>query len=163
MLQVQNKAKARRGKGDVLGGPAQMPEGFKPYQKSEGGGAMRLIEQLIDDSKMAENDAIHAEQNAQEAYEKFVLDTNAAIKAKQKAIVSDREREANDEIQETGDRGDKRITESDINVLHSEEHSLHTGCDFTLDNFDERQHKRDDETEALKQAKAIFSGAGFGR
>merc|ERR1719327_2552559 len=166
MLQThaKNKAKAGTSKApEVLGGPAKMPEGFAPYQKSEGGGAMRLIEQIIDDSKMAENDAIHAEQNAQAAYEKFVLDTNASIKAKQKQIVSDKEQEAKDEVQEAGDKGDKRITNSDINVLHSEEQALHTGCDFTLDNFDERQHKRDDETEALKQAKAIFSGAGFGR
>merc|ERR1719235_2769745 len=108
MLQVQNKAKAGRGKGDVLGGPAQMPEGFKPYQKSEGGGAMRLIEQIIDDSRFAEKDAITAEQNAQEAYEKFILDTNAAVKAKQAGIVSDREYVAKDEIQETADKADKR-------------------------------------------------------
>jgi len=41
--------------------------------------------------------------------------------------------------------------------------SIHGACDFTLINFDARQHSRDEETEALKQAKAIFSGAGFGR
>jgi len=41
--------------------------------------------------------------------------------------------------------------------------ALHEGCDFTLDNFEVRQEAREGEVEALKQAKAIFSGAGFGR
>ena len=34
-------------------------------------------------------------------------------------------------------------------------------CDFTLKNFDIRQEARDQEVEALRQAKAILSGAKF--
>jgi len=36
---------------------------------------------------------------------------------------------------------------------------LHTSCDFIIKNFDIRQTARDEEIEALKQAKAILSGA----
>ena len=38
---------------------------------------------------------------------------------------------------------------------------LHSSCDFVLKNFDIRQTARDEEIEALKQAKAILSGAKF--
>merc|ERR1719235_1843104 len=137
-----------------LGAPmAPVPGGFGEYKKAGGGGAMALIENIIDDSAGVEKDAIKAEQDAQAAYEGFIKDTNAEIKAKQEALVND---EANDET-------DKRGTIQDILKLGGINGALHTSCDFTLDNFETRQTARDGEIEALKQAKSIFSGAGFGR
>merc|ERR1719299_246661 len=124
---------------------------------------MALIENIIADSKGTEQDAIKAEQDAQTAYEEFMKDSNAAIKAKQVALVADEENEAKDKIEETQDEGDKRATIGDLLNLGSMNGALHESCDFTLDNFDVRQEARDGEVEALKQAKAIFSGAGFGR
>ena len=38
---------------------------------------------------------------------------------------------------------------------------LHQSCDFVLKNFDLRQTARDEEVEALKQAKAIHPGLGY--
>jgi len=38
---------------------------------------------------------------------------------------------------------------------------LHSSCDFVLKNFELRQTARDEEVEALRQAKAILSGAKF--
>merc|ERR1719487_1818682 len=38
---------------------------------------------------------------------------------------------------------------------------LHKSCDFVLKNFEIRQTARDEEVEALKQAKSILSGAKF--
>ena len=43
----------------------------------------------------------------------------------------------------------------------NEEADLHKSCDFTIKNFDIRQSARDQEVEALRQAKAILSGAKF--
>merc|ERR1719240_122042 len=45
--------------------------------------------------------------------------------------------------------------------LMNENADLHKSCDFTLKNFDIRQEARDQEVEALRQAKAILSGAKF--
>jgi len=140
-----------------------MPEGFGEYKKSGGGGAMALIENVIADSAKVEKDAIEAEQDAQVAYEAFIKDTNAEIKAKQAGIVADEETEAKDKVKEAEDETDKRGTIADILNLGSMNGALHENCDFTLDNFETRQHAREGEVEALKQAKAIFSGAGFGR
>merc|ERR1719389_246618 len=70
----------------------------------------------------------------------------------------DEENEGKDKIQEANDEADKRATVEDLLNLGSMNGALHTSCDFTLDNFDTRQEARDGEIEALKQAKAIFSG-----
>merc|ERR1719359_1707951 len=138
-----------------------MPQGFGEYKKAGGGGAMALIENIIADSVKVEKDAIGAEQDAQVAYEEFIKDTNAAIKAKQEQIVGDEEAEAKDKIEEANDETDKRGTISDILNLGDMNQALHTSCDFTMNNFEERQVAREGEVEALKQAKAIFSGSIF--
>merc|ERR1719375_3105512 len=174
---ILKKAKARLGefydktaalvqnKQDPVPGAAveAMPAGFGEYKKSGGGGAMALIENVIADSAKVEQDAIHAEQDAQAAYEAFIKDTNEEIKVKQTGIVADDENIARDVMQRSNDQTDKRGTISDLLNLESMNGAIHQSCDFTLDNFETRQEARDGEVEALKQAKAIFSGAGFGR
>merc|ERR1719161_537844 len=140
-----------------------MPAGFGEYKKAGGGGALAMINDIIADSKKTEQDAIVGELNSQAAYEAFIKDTNKDIKAKQEAIAADEEDVAEDKVQETRDEGDKRHTVAEILKLGDMAKAIHGECDFTLDNFDERQHSRDSEIEALKQSKAIFSGAGFGR
>merc|ERR1719473_959332 len=140
-----------------------MPEGFGEYKKSNGGGAITMIQGIIDESKAVEKDALVAESDAQVAYEGYVQDTNKMIETKNKAIVGDKEIIAEDESDEAQDETDKKGTVKDILKLADGAQNLHKSCDFTLDNFDVRQKARDDEVEALKQAKAIFSGAGFGR
>merc|ERR1719181_2193214 len=58
------------------------PPGFKSYAKNaQSGGVMGMIEQIINDAKAMEADAIKAEEDAQTAYESFVTETNAAIVA----------------------------------------------------------------------------------
>jgi len=140
-----------------------MPEGFGEYKKSNGGGAVTMITNIIDESKAVEKDALVAESDAQVAYEGYVQDTNKMIETKNKAIVGDKEIIAEDKSDEAQDETDKKGTVKDILKLADGAQNLHKSCDFTLDNFDVRQKARDDEVEALKQAKAIFSGAGFGR
>jgi hypothetical protein len=161
LAQFYNKFALVQGKKqDPVPGAAveAMPAGFKPYKKAGGGGAQFLIEGIIADSKDTEKDAIAAEQDAQKAYESFIKDSNDAVKALQATLSSDQEEKAKDEVKEVQDEGDKRMTIEDILKLGDVNQALHTSCDFTMDNFEERQSKRDDEIEALKNSKAIFSG-----
>merc|ERR1719181_1352245 len=59
------------------------PPGFKQYQKSGGaGGVMGMIQQIINDAKSMEAEAIKSEEDAQKAYEDFVKDTNTSIEEK---------------------------------------------------------------------------------
>merc|ERR1711957_1046679 len=65
------------------------PPGFKEYKKNEAsGGVMGMIQQIINDAKAMEADAIRSEEDAQKAYEDFVKETNNSIEAKSKEMVN---------------------------------------------------------------------------
>merc|ERR1719160_2480503 len=71
------------------------PPGFKEYKKSNAaGGVMKMIQQIINDAKAMEAEAIKGEEDALAAYTTFVTDTNASIDAKAKEIVMKSEEKA---------------------------------------------------------------------
>lgn len=120
---------------------------------------MTLIQNIIDESLETEKNALAAENTAQAAYEQYVKTSNDEIFAMVVQIDTEKEVEAQQTEKTTLDNVDKRATLADILKLGQVSETLHVSCDFTVNNFDERQHKRSDEMEALKQSKAIFSGA----
>merc|ERR1712061_600415 len=93
--------------------------------------------------------------------EDFVKETNASIEAKSKEIVekSQQRAKAEEELVETKEA--KEAVMLELEQLSNYNAQLHQSCDFVLKNFDLRQTARDEEVEALKQAKAILSGAKF--
>jgi len=138
------------------------PPGFEAYKKNAAsGGVMDMISQIISDAKAMEAEAIRSEEDAQKAYEDFVKETNASIEAKSKEIVnkSAEKAKAEDELVET--KKAKEAVMLELEQLSNYNAELHQSCDFVLKNFDVRQTARDEEIEALKQAKAILSGAKF--
>mmetsp|Transcript_93766 Transcript_93766/g.195540 ORF Transcript_93766/g.195540 Transcript_93766/m.195540 type:complete len:699 (-) Transcript_93766:16-2112(-) len=138
------------------------PAGFETYKNNAGsGGVIQLIQQIISDAKAMEAEAIRSEEDAQKAYEDFVKDTNASIEAKSKDIVekSEVKARAEGELVETKEAKEAVILE--LEQLSNYNAQLHQSCDFVLKNFDLRQTARDEEVEALRQAKAILSGAKF--
>jgi hypothetical protein len=139
------------------------PAGFETYKKSEAsGGVLSLIQQIISDAKAMEAETIRAEEDSQKAYEDFVKDTNASIEAKNKNIVNKSEVKSKTEISLVKSKQGKESVMIELEQLSNHEADLHTSCDFVLKNFDLRQTARDEEIEALKQAKAILSGSDFG-
>merc|ERR1712151_1392578 len=138
------------------------PPGFKEYKKNAAaGGVMGMIQQIIDDAKAMEAEAIRSEEDAQKAYEDFVKETNASIEAKSKDIVNKSETKAKAESDLVETKEAKEDTLLELEQLSNYNAELHQSCDFVLKNFDVRQTARDEEIEALKQAKAILSGAKF--
>merc|ERR1719333_1040433 len=138
------------------------PPGFQAYKKNAAaGGVMGMIQQIINDAKAMEAETIRAEEDAQKAYEDFVKETNASVEAKSKDIVNKAEEKAKAEadLVETEEAHESVMLE--LEQLSNYNGQLHTSCDFVLKNFDIRQTARDEEIEALKQAKAILSGAKF--
>merc|ERR1712100_759881 len=114
------------------------PPGFKEYKQSSGaGGVMGMLEQIMRDTETLEAEAIKAETDAQKAYETYVKDTNKSTEEAKETAMNEQQQ------------------------LMNENADLHKSCDFTLKNFDIRQTARDQEVEALRQAKAILSGAKF--
>jgi chromosome segregation ATPase len=138
------------------------PAGFKKKEKNaHGGGVVGMIQGLIDESKTMEADALHAEENAQKAYEDFVKDTNLSIEEKSKEQINKSELKATAEDDKVKSEESRDNILLELEQLSNENADLHKACDFVLKNFDIRQTARDEEVEALKQAKAILSGAKF--
>merc|ERR1711972_858174 len=138
------------------------PPGFEAYKKSAAsGGVMSMIQQIISDAKAMEAETIRAEEDAQKAYEDFVKETNNSIEAKSKDIVNKSDEKAKAEIDLVRAKEDKDAVLLELEQLSNYNAELHQSCDFVLKNFDLRQTARDEEVEALKQAKAILSGAKF--
>merc|ERR1719421_1346806 len=117
---------------------------------------MGMIQQIIDDAKAMEAEAIRSEEDAQKAYEEFVKETNASIEAKSKDIVNKSESKAKSEAELVETKESKEATMLELEQLSNYNAELHQSCDFVLKNFDVRQTARDEEIEALKQAKAIL-------
>lgn len=140
----------------------QQPAGFKEYSKNAGaGGVMGLLEQIMSDAKAMEKEAIQAEEDSQKAYEGFVKDTNDSIEAKNKDIVGKTEGRAKAEKDLVRAKEHKEGVLIELEQLSNYDGELHGNCDFIIKNFEMRQTARDEEIEALKQAKAILSGAKF--
>merc|ERR1712190_708982 len=138
------------------------PPGFEEYKKNAAsGGVMSMIEQIISDAKAMEAEAIRSEEDAQKAYEDFVKETNNSIEAKSRDIVNKSEEKSKKEGELVDAKKDKDAVVLELEQLSNYNAELHQNCDFVLKNFDLRQTARDEEVEALRQAKAILSGAKF--
>merc|ERR1719421_1536365 len=140
------------------------PPGFKKYEQSSGaGGVMGMLQQIINDAKTLEKEAIQAETDAQKAYEAYVKDTNASIEEKNRDITNKSDEKAQAEADLTAANEAKETAMNEAQQLSNENADLHKSCDFVLKNFDIRQAARDQEVEALRQAKAARDKEGGGR
>merc|ERR1719416_302651 len=138
------------------------PPGFEAYKNNAAsGGVMQLIQQIISDAKAMEAETIRAEEDAQKAYEDFVKETNNSIEAKSRDIVNKSEAKAKAETDLVQANKAKDSVLLELEQLSNYNAQLHQSCDFIQQNFELRQTARDEEIEALRQAKAILSGAKF--
>merc|ERR1719486_966903 len=138
------------------------PPGFSEYKKNAAaGGVMGMIQQIINDAKAMEAEVIRSEEDAQKAYEDFVKETNNSIDEKSKDITNKSESKAKAEADRVEAKEDKEAVMLELEQLANYKAELHSSCDFVMKNFEIRQTARDEEIEALKQAKAILSGAKF--
>merc|ERR550514_1672606 len=154
-IQTQKKA----GEKKQPAGPPP-PPGFKSYEKNENsGGVMGMIQNIVNDAKAMEAEAIRAEGDAQKSYEDMVKDTNETIDATNVSIVNKSEAKAKAEGEKAEAEAALDATQARLDELFNENTALHGECDFVLKNFDIRQSSRDDEIEALKSSIAILKGA----
>merc|ERR1740116_791396 len=122
------------------------PPGFEAYKKNAAsGGVMKMIEEIINDAKAMEAEAIRSEEDAQKAYEDFVKETNASIEAKSKEIVNKSEEKAKAESDLVETKEAKEAVMLELEQLSNYNAELHQSCDFVMKNFDVRQTARDEE------------------
>merc|ERR1719236_274037 len=78
------------------------PPGFKAYKKNAAaGGVMGMIQQIINDAKAMEAEAIRSEEDAQKAYEDFVKETNNSIEEKSREVMNKSDEKAKQEEAKT--------------------------------------------------------------
>jgi len=135
------------------------PAQFDTYEKNKGGtGVLGLLEHIMNEAKAMEAEAIKAEQDSRDAYDKFKQDTTDSIAAKQDAITDRTSEMSRDQGLLTETKSEYDGTVAELEALAKDEGDLHASCDYILKNFEARQEARDQEVEALRQAKAYLSG-----
>merc|ERR1719301_334796 len=109
------------------------PPGFKEYKNNaSAGGVMGMIQQIINDAKAMEAEAIRSEEDAQKAYEDFVKDTNASIEEKSKDIVNKSDMKAKAEADRVEAKEDKEAVMLELEQLANYKAELHSSCDFIV-------------------------------
>jgi len=142
--------------------PAPPPAG-KAYSKSgTAGGVLEMLEKIIKDAQKADQEAVAAEQASQDAYTQLVASVNAELGAMGQALTEKTIAREQAEADKLTAGGDLRATESQLSNLAHQSQALHLDCDYLLKNFAVRQRARQEEIEAIKEAKAILSGADSG-
>jgi len=136
------------------------PVKFGSYKKNSGSaGVMGLLEQIIEDSKALEKEAVAGESDAQSTYESFVKESNAVIAQLSEAVTAKSKAVSSSEVELEQAKADLNSTDSEIASLEQFKADLHQQCDFVMKNFSVRQQARLQEIEAIQRAKAILSGS----
>jgi len=139
--------------------PGNGPARFTKYEENAAGKRIvAMLEEVIAESKKTEAEAIASEEDAQEAYEDFMKDSNKSLKQHIESRASMTQRKAQAEGELTATKEDLMATLSVLEGLHNLNADLHKSCDYLLKNFDARQEARAAEMDALKEAKNILSG-----
>lgn len=147
----------QRTKGKSVPPPAP---GFGAYEKQGAGvGVIGMLQQIISDASVMEAEAIKDEEAAQKTYEDTVKETNASIAAKSKEITHKTTAKSEAEGQRVTAQEGLEAAKTQLTLLAQSKATLHAACDFLIANFEARQTARQEEIEALHQAKAILSGA----
>jgi len=138
------------------------PVQFNKYKNNAGASpVLGLIEQIIQDSKATEADAVSTEKQAQANYETFIKDSNNLISQLNDSITEKTKSIASAKMESEDSKSDHDSTVNELELLSQHKGQLHSQCDFVLKNFAIRQRARMQEMEAIGQAKAILSGADW--
>jgi len=140
--------------------PGNGPAKFKDNAAKSSGGkrVIAMLDDVMKDSKTMEDEAIAAEESAQNAYENFMKDSNKMIISTTKMINDMTEAKAKAKSDLIMAKTDFKQTMSELDGLNNEAGDLHKSCDYLLKNFDLRQQARAAEIDALNEAKNILSG-----
>merc|ERR1719395_307252 len=139
--------------------PGNGPAKFKTYSENAGGGrVVKMLEEILADTRKTEDQAIASEQDAQSAYENFMKDSNKSIKQTTQSISDMTGARASAKEELSMAKTDFSETMTELEGLDQTNADLHKSCDYTIKNFDARQAARAAEMDALQEAKNILSG-----
>lgn len=138
------------------------PTGFQDHKDHQAGPAViAIIDQLIHSTEKMQADGARTEEEQQQAYEEEVQATNEEIQASSRSKTHKEVLLAEAESEKLQKEGDHTATSGELHTLSTEEGALLQSCDFLMKNFAITQQARDEEVQALRQAKSILNGATF--
>merc|ERR1719203_178295 len=157
---------AHRGEQQRQPGRAVAPPPPKPrdYSKSGGaGGVIQLLMKIIANSEVAEQELNMGEQRSQALYADFVKATTTTIEA-DRAAISEKSTRISELKSEKSETEESQLSNDEaLNKFLELLKAQHLDCDYLLKYFDVRQQARAEEMDAITDAKAVLSGASFGK
>jgi len=162
-IQLHSVARSNGKKGKSFADPGPPPETFGDYKKKgeESNGVIGMMDMLIGDLDKEMNEATVEEKNAQEEYEEMMADAKAKRAEDSTAITEKTAAKAGLETDLQAAKDGKKAEEKELMATKMYMANLHDECDWLLENFELRKQARAEETDALKKAKAVLSGADF--
>lgn len=166
-LNLKNRASARvasrAARRGVRAAPAPPPETAAAYMKKteESGGVIAMMDLLVRDLDKEMTVADTEERNAQEDYEKAMADS-AAKRTQDSKTMADKEAaraQMKAELEETV--YSKKSSEEELKGVTNYLMTLHSECDWLVQNYGVRKEARTDEVDSLSKAKAVLSGADY--
>jgi len=143
--------------------PPPPPETFGAYTKKtgKGNGVVAMIDLLVADLDKEVQAATVNEKEAQQEYETMMQDASEKRAADSKSITQKSAEKASTEEALQDEQDKKGETTKELMNTAKFISSLHGECDWLLKYFDARKEARAGEVEALKNAKAVLSGADY--
>merc|ERR1719310_2657709 len=142
--------------------PPEPPATFGAYEKNKkSGGVLQLMDNLMNELKASLAEAEHAEKTAQTEYQELMTESQETRAQDDTSITDKSAAKATLEGKLTSAKETKHMTLKELESIGAYISQLHGSCDFILDNFKLRTEARTNEVEALKNAKAVLSGANY--
>jgi len=145
--------------------PPPPPETFSgPLEKKseKSAGVIGMMDSIIRDLENGMKDAEYEEKTAQKDYGDLMADSQATRAQDVKSITDKEAAKATTEDSLLTERNNRQATAQDLKDANTYLQDLHASCDFIMQNFEVRKTARATEVDALKNAKAVLSGANFG-
>jgi len=156
LLQVANSHRVKK---DAPGPPPETATYKKKGEESTG--VIAMIDMLKRDLDKEMTEADVTEKDSQKDYEQMMDDAAKKRAEDVKAITEKEGVKADTETSIANLEEALKTQNEELASIKEVEHNLHGECDWLIENFEVRKEARAKEVDALKNAKAILSGADF--
>jgi len=140
--------------------PPEAPGAFKK-KGEESGGVLAMMDMMKADLQKETQEMEFEEKDSQEEYEQMVKDAAAKRAADSKSIAEKEGAKAELEAEVIAAEDEKKAHSEELMATKQYISELHADCDWLMENYEGRKEARANEVDALKNAKAVLSGADY--
>jgi len=130
----------------------------KSKRKNESSGIVGLMEVLIEDLETEIKNGLKEEEEAQLDFEDNMAAAKKLVKDLRKKKTNLKEQIAEHDEDKTDEEADKKGNNKDLDDEEEYKEEIKPDCDWMLENFDERDKRREAEMNGLVEAKQFLAG-----